>query len=37
MTVEQVEHLRAAITAGTEHLPYDIWLNLDIRPTTVVR
>jgi predicted Co/Zn/Cd cation transporter (cation efflux family) len=32
VTVAQVEALRQAIEAGTAHLPYDIWLNLDIRP-----
>lgn len=32
VTVEQVEQLRASITAETERLPYDLWLNLDIRP-----
>lgn len=37
VTVEQVEQLRAAISAGTEHLPYDLWLNLDIRPVSAAR
>jgi cation diffusion facilitator family transporter len=32
VTLGQVDQLRLDIEEGVRHLPYDVWLNLDLRP-----